>query len=189
MKNNPKTVVLLLGALFALFSGVQGQDLVRMKVADGISVKLPQTFVPMGELDLTQRYPSVRHPVAAFTSPDREVDFNISISATRWPDANLELAGQFFKASLFNLFTDVEVIEEGVREVNGTKMAFVEFESRISGDPSQLGMQDPVLRYSQILYYITPAETLVISFHCPRRLRPQWESVADEIMGSLRIRR
>jgi hypothetical protein len=142
----------------------------------------------MDGLDFTERYPSVRAPLAAYTNEERSADFSINISATRWPDADLELAEKFFKASLMNMVDRVQMIQEGIREISGKKFIYFEFESRINGSKEQLGNADPVLRYSYIQYLIEPRRTLVFSFNCARPERPAWEESADAIMKSLRIK-
>jgi hypothetical protein len=116
------------------------------------------------------------------------VDFSVNLSATQWPDANLELARKFFKASIYNLFDDVDMIAEGVREVNGRSFIFFEFESRVKGDAREPGLAEPVLKYSFLQYAIEPGRTLVFSFHCPRRLRQEWQPTAHAIMNSIKLK-
>jgi hypothetical protein len=162
--------------------------LVKTKVSDDISVMLPKDFVPMGELDFSQRYPSVRKPIGAFTNPEHEVDFSVNISATSWPDNDLEIAKQFFKSSVMNMFDRVEMINEGIQEVNGKRLIYFEFESRIKGDRSALGLDEPVLKYSYLEYLVEPRRTVVFSFNCPRRLREDWQPTADKVMKSIKIK-
>ncbi len=69
--------------------------LVKTKINDQITVSIPKGWRPMDDMDFTQRYPSVRAPLAAYTSEDRLVDFSINISATQWPDADLEMVKSF----------------------------------------------------------------------------------------------
>src|SRR5688500_6532871 len=121
--------------LFCLvLSGFDQPKLIKTKVAEGISASIPQGWRPMDGLDFTERYPSVRAPLAAYTNPDRTVDFSVNISATRWPDGNLEIASKFFKSSLTNMFDRVTMIDEGIHEVNGKKLIYFEFESRVNGN-------------------------------------------------------
>ena len=61
---------------------VDDPKLVKVKISSEITAMLPKDFVPMGELDFSQRYPSVRKPIGAYTNPDHEVDFSVNISAT-----------------------------------------------------------------------------------------------------------
>jgi hypothetical protein len=162
--------------------------LVKVKVTDDITVSIPKDWKPMDGLDFTERYPSIRAPLAAFTNEERSVDFSVNISATRWPDGNTEIASKFFKASLRNMFDRVEMIKEGVREVNGKSFIFFEFESRINGNKNQLGNADPVLKYTYQQYLIQPQRTLVFSFNCARRDRQAWEKAADAMMKNIKIK-
>ena len=162
--------------------------LVKTKVGDNITVMIPETWKPMDALDFTERYPSVRAPLAAFTNAERMADFSVNISATQWPDANLELAQKFFKSSLVNMFDRVEFVEEGVHEVNKKKYVYFIFESRVNGNRSAVGETDPVTRYSYVQYLIEPKRTLVFSFSCPRKLRSEWEETAKQMMKSIKVK-
>lgn len=181
----PARFFLLIPLLFISFDQPK---LIKIKVTDDITVSVPKGWKPMDGLDFTERYPSIRAPLAAFTNEERSVDFSVNISATRWPDANLEIASKFFKASLRNMFDRVEIINEGVREVNGRPFIFFEFESRINGNKNQLGNADPVLRYTYQQYLIQPQRTLVFSFNCTRRDRQAWEKAADAMMKNIKIK-
>lgn len=171
-----------------LFLSLDHPKLVKVKLTEDITVSLPKDWRPMDEMDFTERYPSVRAPLAAYTNENRTVDFSVNISATRWPDLNLEIARQFFKASIRNMFDRVEMVEEGIHEVNGKSFIYFKFESRINGNKSDLGNTDPVLRYTYLQYLIQPQRTLVFSFNCGRRERQQWEKPADAMMRSIKIR-
>ena len=167
---------------------VDDPKLVKVKISNEITVMLPKDFVPMGDLDFSERYPSVRKPIGAYTNPEHEVDFSVNISATSWPDTNLEMAQKFFKSGVMNMFDRVEILSEGIREVNGKKLIYLEFESRIKGDQSALGNSEPILKYAYLEYLVEPSRTLVFSFNCPRRLREDWEATAHKIMESVKIK-
>ncbi|HYC84701.1 MAG TPA: hypothetical protein VEB86_05735 [Chryseosolibacter sp.] len=161
--------------------------LVKTKLTDDITASIPKGWVPMTDLDFTERYPSVRAPLAAYTNDERSADFSVNISATQWPDADLVIAQKFFKASIMNMFDKVQFISEGIREVGGKKYVYFEFESRVHGNRNQEGNADPVLGYTHQQYLITPKRTLVFTFNCPRRIRNQWESTGLAIMKSLKV--
>ena len=101
-------------------------------------------FYAMSQDDIAQRFPSVRAPLGAYTDQNRVVDFSANISATQWPDADLEVARQFFKSGLMNLYDKVDAIEEGIHVVNKKKYIFFEFESYVRGNKRQLGDEDPI---------------------------------------------
>jgi hypothetical protein len=171
-----------------LFFSAAPIKLVKIKVNDELTVLIPKNFKPMDELDFSQRYPSVRKPIAAYTNEAREVDFSINISATQWPDADVEIAKKFFKAGVVNMFDGVEMIEEGTHTVQGRQFIYFEFESRIKGERSKMELRDPVLNYTYIQYLVEPGRTLVFSFNCPRRMREEWQDTARKMMKGVKVK-
>jgi hypothetical protein len=171
-----------------LFFGFSAVKLVKTKLSDGITVSLPPNFYPMTPDDIAQRFPSVRAPLGAYTNQDRVVDFSANISATQWPDADLEVARQFFKAGLMNLYDKVDIIEEGIHVVGKKKYIFFEFESYVKGSKRQLGNEDPVLKYTYIQYLVQPKKTLVFTFSCPKEQREDWQETARLIMKSVKVK-
>ena len=85
------------------------------------------------------------------------------------------------------MFDRVEMINEGIQEVNKKKFIFFEFDSRVNGN-RQEGFQDPVLRYTYIQYLIEPGKTLVFSFNCPRREKQDWQETARVMMKSVKVK-
>jgi len=171
-----------------LFTAPAQSKLVKVKVSEDIMISIPKDWRPMDDLDFSERYPSVRAPLAAFTDEDRTVDFSVNISATRWPDSNLEIASKFFKSSLTNMFDRITMVKEGIRDVNGNSFIFFEFESRINGNRNQLGNADPVLKYNFVQYLIQGQRTLVFSFSCSRRDRQAWEDAAEAMMQRIKVK-
>ncbi len=162
--------------------------LVKTKAAEGITIYIPRGWRPMDELDFTERYPSVRAPLAAYTNDERTVDFSVNISATQWRPGDEELAQEFFKASIRNLFDRVDILQEGIREIKGKRYIYVEFESRVNGSRDDDALRSPVVKYSYVQYHIMPGRTLVFSFNCPARERENWQSTADSMMKSVRLK-
>lgn len=179
---------MLLMVMLLTLTAANKPKLVKMKVNDKITVSIPEGWRPMDDLDFSQRYPSVRAPLAAYTDDQRLVDFSINISATQWPDADKAMAKQFFKASLLNMFDRVDMIQEGIKEINGKEFIYFEFESRINGDRKEEGTKDPVLKYTYIQYLILPGQTLVFTFNSPRRLKDEWQATAREMMEKIKVK-
>jgi hypothetical protein len=171
-----------------IFSAFETPKLVKTKVAEGITASIPVSFKPMDDLDFTQRYPSVRAPLAAYTNADREVDFSINISATQWPDGDLDVASKFFKVGLSNLYDKVDIISEGVHEIHGKKFIYFEIESRINAVKNNEAQRSPVLNYTYIQYLVEKKRTLVFSFNCPARLKQDWQETAQTVMKSIRVK-
>jgi hypothetical protein len=174
--------------VLVLLTGFSSGKLVKTKVSDGITVALPAELYPMTPDDIAQRFPSVRAPLGAYTNQDRVVDFNVNISATNWPDGDVEIARKFFRSGLTNLYDRVDFVSEGIQVLHKKKFIYFEFESRINGDRRKQGSQDPIMKYTYIQYLIQPKRTLVFTFSCPRDQREEWQGTARAMMKSVRVR-
>ncbi|MEQ1585494.1 MAG: hypothetical protein ABL895_06430 [Cyclobacteriaceae bacterium] len=181
-----KKVILFL-SIVSLF-GFTPSKLIKTKVAEGITVSLPPELAPMTTDDIVQRYPSVRAPLAAYTDLNRTLDFSVNISATQWPDANLEMAQKFFKASIHSFYDRVDMINEGIHDVHKKKLIFFEFESRVNGNKMTLGEQQPVFRYTYIQYLVEPERTLVFTFSSPKASKEDWQENVRAMMKTIRIK-
>lgn len=179
-----------LGLVFILlfWTPEESHKLVKTKISKEISVSLPTELMAMTQDDIALRHPSVRKPIAAYSDIDRMIDFSIKVSATQWPDGNLDMSKQFFKAGIYNLYSRVEMIEEGVMDIHKKTYIFFEFDSRIDGDQRSLGDQDSILKYNYVLYLVEKGRTLVITFSCSNHFKEDWQDTAHEIIQSLRIK-
>lgn len=172
--------------LFAL-SSFSVAKWVKTRLPDGVTVSVPEELAAMTVEDMAQRFPSVRAPLGAFTDVDRVVDFSVNISATNWPDQDVDLAGKFFKASLQNLYDRLDMTNEGIQVIHKRKFIYFEFESRVSGNRRVQGLQDPVVKYVYIQYLVLKERTLVFTFTCPKDRREEWQPVAQELMKRIRV--
>lgn len=181
-----KNIIIFL-SIVSLF-GFAPDKLIKTKVAEGITISLPPELSPMTTDDIVQRYPSVRAPLAAYTDLNRTLDFSVNISATQWPDANLEIAQKFFKASFSSFYDRIDMIDEGIHDVHKKKLVYFEFESRVNGNKMTLGEQQPVFRYTYIQYLIEPNRTLVFTFNCPKSSKEDWQETVRAMMKTVRIK-
>jgi hypothetical protein len=162
--------------------------MVKTKVGDYITVSLPQTFYQMNAQDIAQRYPSVRNPIGAFSNDDRLIDFSVNISATRWRASDIDIAKDFFKASIVNLYDRVDFIKEEIQIIDDKRYIIFEFDSRINGDKYSLDQRDAVRTYTYMQYLLINGKTIVFSFNAPIRLKEKWTLTASEIMNSLKVK-
>jgi len=168
--------------------GLQSDKLVKTKVNEHITVSLPENFFPMSVSDLTQRYPSVRRPIGAYTNSQRLVDFSIKQSATKWRDSDIEIAKDFFKASLVNLYDRVKILKEEIVTINNRQYIAFEMETRINGDKYSLDKKDPVRSYIYVQYLLINGKTIVFALNAPIQMKEEWQSLTEEIMKSVKVR-
>ena len=177
--------VLFIGLLLCSFAPVK---LIKTKVTDNVQISLSPLLTSMTQDDIVQRYPSVRAPLAAYTNENRSADLSINVSATQWPDGNVELAKKFFKAGITNLYDRVDFIAEGIQTVNKKQFIFFEFESRVNGTKMKLGEQSAVFRYTYIQYFVEKDRALVFSFNCPKDQRMEWQETVRAMMKSVKVK-
>ena len=162
--------------------------LVKTKIGDSITVSLPDTFYEMSAQDIAQRYPSVRKPIGAYTNEDRLVDFSVNVSATRWRSSDIEIAKDFFKASIVELYDRVDFKTEKIEVVNNMRYIIFEFDSRINGDKYSLDQTDSVRRYSYLMYLLINGKTIVFSFNVPIQIKDKWIEIVPEVMNSIKVK-
>ena len=87
----------------------------KVKVNDAITVSVPKDWLPMQEDGYYSALSIRTWPLMAYTNEERVADFSVNVSATQWPDDDIELAKKFFKAGLVNVFDRVDMIDEGIQ--------------------------------------------------------------------------
>lgn len=182
-----RRAILVLSTIL-LVSFAHPGGLVKTRIDKSITVYLPKVFSEMTPEDLIQRFPSVRSPLGAYTDPYRLADFSVNLSATQWPNSDLDFVKGFFKSSILNLYDRVEFLQQTVRTINGKPFIVFEFNSRVNPDSKSLSTQDALLRYNYIMYHIGSKRTLVFSFGCTKDVQEEWQPIATQIMESVKVK-
>ena len=172
--------------IIILFSvEVKAQKLVKQKLTENITVRLPNDFSPMTDEDKKQRYESVRIPIALYTDKDRMADFGVNRSYSLWQEGDLKLLGEFYEASILELYDKVKFIGKGITNVNDHDFFFFEFESVVYPENE---FQHNIAKYTYLMYGLQDSTTYLFNFTCELRLRNQWQSTAHKIMESVNLK-
>ena len=161
---------------------------VRVEVSEEISVSLPESFQPMTEDLMQRKFLSARPPLAAYTSANQLADFTVGASNTRWQTTDLPILKDFYRSRLLELYDEVDFIDEGVRSVADVQVAYFEFTSVVKRDEDALTPKPPVHRYTYAQYTIHQDKALVFTFSCPRQRQSQWQSIAQKVMESVKLK-
>lgn len=182
-----KLFSLLAACLLAM--SFQQPRLQRVKVTEGISVKLPEGFTLVPEEALSEKYISSRKPLALFTSPDGQAEFSVSVSPNQWQHFDLPLAKDFYKASLATLFSDFKIVKEETTEVDKMPAAVFEFIGSGEGEEGVIRKTEGFSRYTYIAYVMVGGKVAVFSFTAPANQQSRWAPVAGEVMESLKLKK
>jgi hypothetical protein len=176
---------ILLFTILLVAAHTEAQKLVKRKLADNISVRLPKNFTAMTEEDRAQRYESVRIPIALYTDPDRLIDFGVNRSYSTWQQGDLEMMEEFYQASILELYDKVNFISKGIKRVNDHEFVFFEFESYVY---PQDDFQRNISKYSYLMYALEDGTTYLFNFTCEHSVIKQWQGIAHQVMASVKLK-
>jgi hypothetical protein len=162
-----------------------------VKTSDDLSTfqfELPENFISMSETDSRQKYESYRKSIAQFTTYDRQTDFGINRSFSKFASDDIDLLSQFFKASIMNLYSEVNFIREEITEINGRKFAVFEFESTVRDTNKSFRTEKAISKYVYVQYTLIEENTIVFNFQTPLAFKDAYRETATRIMESVKIR-
>jgi len=157
--------------------------LVPMKLTDEISMKIPSKL--RQEPPTLQRTTSTT--LAMFVSRDRRSDFTLNKSQLRWAEADEELLSQFYKANILNIYDQVDMITEEIKEINGRKFIIFEFSGTVIDEPNAFITAKKRSDYTYIQYSIVEDGILIFRFTSSVVMKNHWQEAINEAMNSVRV--
>jgi len=122
-------LIFLLSIAFLLTS--QEFKLVKTRISDHITARLPTDFYLLPPDELQSKSVSYRMPIAYYTNADKQVDFSVNNSASRWQEQDLVLLKEIYRSNIRNLFDDVEFVNETIQEINDQFDILISFQTSI----------------------------------------------------------
>ena len=172
MKRN--LIILLFISLLGI--SADGPKMAKMKITEGVSASLPKDFVAMSDDDIAQKYPSTKKPLAMFTSLDRTVDFGLNVSKSTL-GGDYPVLQKLYKATLYDLYSDIKFIQEGITNINGRDFIVFEFTSAADGNR----------KYTYLQYTAIANRVYIFNFTCGAEKKEIWQPIAKLIMNSINM--
>lgn len=179
---------IILFAFISMLSVAQQAKLVRVKVSENITAKLPSDFTLLPPDELQNRSSSYRMPIAFYTDPAKNVDFSVNNSASRWQQKDLELLMDIYRSNIRNLFDNVEFLKESIETINDREFIVFEFSGTVLPGESLFRQENPERKYYYTMYTIRGGQIYIFTFSAPHRQLGQWQETASAIMSSIRIK-
>jgi len=176
---------LLFFAVLFISISTQAQKLVKAKLTDKISMRLPADFTPMTDEDKLQRYESSRLPIALYTSPDRMAELGVNRAYSIWQEGDIKMMQEFYEASITELYDKVEFINKEIVNVNGHDFVVFEFESVVYPEND---FQRNIAKYTYLMYALNDGTTYLFNFTCELAGKNQWQSTAHKMMESVKLK-
>ncbi|MDX2195953.1 MAG: hypothetical protein NW207_06005 [Cytophagales bacterium] len=169
------------------------QSYVKTIPAKGISLMLPDSFVPMSDDDMAAKYPSYKKPLAVYTNESRTADFGVNFAANRWETKDLNMLKNFYLSTYKSLFKRIEYKAEG--EIKRIKkrpflvFEFIsEFEDENAPDEYSKSTSKKVVRnYTLIQYTIVDKYIFIFHFTCPANDKNKYINLAHHTLASVKV--
>ena len=160
---------------------VAQEKLVKTKVNEDISMLIPETFNSMSDGERISKFVSSRTPIAVYTSEDRTVDFGINSNIMPWIEGDEEKLRNFYKGTYETLFDEVNYLQDTIRMIVFEFVSSLEEENAFSGTKK-------TSYYSYIQYTSYNDQILLFNFGCKPRQMRDWQSVAMQMMESVKVK-
>ena len=93
----------------------------------------------------------------------------------------------FYRASIANLYSQIDFIQSEIIKVNERQFIVFEFLGEVT-EESLLGGVNSIKKYNYIQYAPYGGKILLFNFNCAAKDQEKWQSVANEMMSSIRLK-
>lgn len=145
---------------------------------DKVEILAPEGLSKMTDEIWKLKYGTTPRPILVLTDENAEV--NLLADMTQQPATENQLAAykDFRIANLKKTRTDITILEDAVKTVNGKKVGVIKFSSQ--------AVDQKIFNY--YFFSIVDGKILLFTFNCAEKLKATWEKTADEILLSLKIK-
>lgn len=173
-------LLLALGALLAF----AGPKLKKTPIGKNITIGVPENFAPLPDDGIAAKYPAPRKPLAVFSNPSGRVDLSVAQKPTTFQSRDYGLLLKIYKASIQNMYSKVQFLQEDIRTVNKRDYVALEFVSTVT-DTKRGSNLAPIRKYQFVQYAIEGDQLFVFTFVAPAEEQAQWQPTAQAVMSSV----
>jgi len=172
-------IKLLALLLFPVFSF--GQIKADKKISlfdDKVEILVPKELSNMSDKIWARKFHESPRPRLALSNESGEVSLLIDQTSQPATEAQMDEYENYRLKELKKNRENIKILGDGVRAVNGKNIAFIKFSSK--------AIDQNIFNY--FAFAIVDGKILAINFNSTERLQKIWEKVADEMVGSLKIK-
>ncbi|MGC3979225.1 MAG: hypothetical protein QM751_13940 [Paludibacteraceae bacterium] len=170
---------LILFFFFPIFSFGQIKLDQKVNLLDGkVTIFCPKELSEMTAEMWKIKYGNAQRPVLALSDVNIEVNLLAQYTNQNWEEKKIAEYKDIRIANLKKTRTDIQILKEGVTDINGKKVGFFKF--MIQAIDSKV--------FNYYFFTIVDAKILTFTFNCKETLRNGWEKIADEIANSLTVK-
>jgi hypothetical protein len=173
-----------------LLWAMQQVPLKKMKIGEGISMLMPESFRPMTDEEVVAEYTVYRRPLAMYCDNGQPAHLGINVSASQWQNSDMGMLRNFYRATLLDLYTDIDFAQDTLIVRDGSQFVVFEFTSMVKASEREQAVveTEPIRRYNYIQYTVQQGKVMIFNFNCPARIRSAWAPVAEAMMASVQVK-
>jgi len=150
----------------------------KLVLNNKVELKIPKEFNIMSEELMKLKYPSERRPTLVYSNETGGINVALNLTENK---ANQDLIEPYvanFVNTFKNMYPSAEWKGSGTKDINGQKIGF-------------LKLITPAIDtkiYNVMFFTDLNGKLLLCTFNCTEKSIKEWETTADEIMNSLKIK-
>ena len=141
-------------------------------------IVVPAELSKMSDEMFAIKYGNKSRPVLVLSDEEGEINFMADMTRQQALESELSSYKDFRIEQLKKSRSDLEIVEQGVKTVNGKKVAYFKFLSQ--------AVDQKVFNY--YFFTLVDGKVLLFVFNCIEKLRKDWEKKADAILLSLKTK-
>jgi len=165
--------------IFPIFSFGQIKADQKISILDKkVEILAPKELSTMTDDAWQIKYHDFPRPKLALADKTGEVSLLADLTQQAAVDSQMTAYKDFRIKILKKTQPGIKILVDGVKAVNGKYVGFIKFSSKATD-------QDI---FNFFAFAVVDGKILSLSFNCTEKLKKTWEKVADEIIGSLKIK-
>lgn len=166
--------------IFLLFSivGYSQNEMNKITILNNkVEILVSKRLSKMSDEMFAFKYGNRPKPSLVLSDGDAEVNLIVDMTKQTANEDRLTELKDFQLSSMKKNRPDIEVLDEGIKVINGKKVGYFKFISN--------AIDQKVFNY--YFFTVIDGKVLFCSFNCIERLRKDWEETADQMVTSLKI--
>jgi len=152
-------------------------ELIKKQVlSERVEILIPTGFEVMSEQQMDFNYAKAQSRPSVIYTNSKEASLAFAYTDNEADQDMIDMYADTFHKTYLKQFKGATWFNNGVREINGRKVGYLELMK------PELGHEV----YTLIFFTDVEGKLLMCTFTCADRQKPEWETVAKQIMGSIK---
>jgi hypothetical protein len=172
------SILLYLCFVSPLFAFSQAKTDTVTILSDKVKIVVPKELSAMSDATFSTRYPNAKKPILTLSDESGEVNLIGDMTPQPAAESQLTQYKDFRIANLKKSWPDLKILSEGVKTVNGKKIGYFKFITQMLGQKT----------FNYYFFMIVDGKILLFTFNCTEKLQKDWETRADDMVTSVKIK-